>query len=223
MVNRVDASIDVFTFPSIRVEHRDPEFEFGTTHEPDSPADHIFLNGKLLPHAFPVQSDALSRFNSNTVARASSVSSRKDSLLPCRTSSTRSSCSSSSARTSLSDISEQKPFYQSRSASRPQNRGDGNRGFASHRSLHRSSSQGTWQFIMPVPSLSYDGSRRRKSGDAGRATSPRDKLDAERLTRPKRGFCRGFFRSFSSTCKQCHALEPPKKERERDGMMYWIS
>lgn len=205
MANRSDDdSLDVFTFPRIAIQDQDHRFEFAMGRPPDSPADHIFFNGKLLPHTFPVQTEAPSCRTPHSM------------LVSCRSSSAR----SSSARTSLSDVSERRPLYQSKSVGRVQNPGGVNRSLSSHQhNLNRSSAR-WWQFIIPLPPLSHEGPRRRKSNDRAKA-SPHDGPGNVGLSPSKKGSCCGFFRSFSSTCKQCHALEPPKKKDE-DSVQYWI-
>ncbi|KAL2506992.1 uncharacterized protein Fot_30639 [Forsythia ovata] len=80
------------------------EFECVTPKTPDSPADHLFLNVRLLPHIFPLKSA-----NSFNYSRSTSSISSKDSLMSSRSNGTnnrRSNCSS--ARTSTSEASERK-------------------------------------------------------------------------------------------------------------------
>ncbi|CAI9088700.1 OLC1v1023105C1 [Oldenlandia corymbosa var. corymbosa] len=106
---------DKFSFP-ISPPNQDDQFEFGcitTPGSPKSPADHLFLNGKLLPHFFPSQPinyNIISTLSRST-SRTSSVCSR-DSLLSSRSNSYNSSRSSScsSARTSISEQSNIRSF-----------------------------------------------------------------------------------------------------------------
>ncbi|KAL8223689.1 hypothetical protein R6Q57_019164 [Mikania cordata] len=89
------SSGDNFTFPTMSPDS-----------ETDSElADHLFSNGKLLLHTFPLQPRSLTSCN---LSRTCSVSS-KDSLLSSRSTSTNSRSSSSSscssARTSISEAS----------------------------------------------------------------------------------------------------------------------
>lgn len=117
---------DIFSFPSTPTPDQDSDgFEFGSI-TPDSPstdpyknspADHLFFNGRLLPHSFPIQPPNISVDNSRTTSRTSSISS-KDSLRSSRSNSTNSRSSScSSGRTSSSDNSERKLLYQSKFSS----------------------------------------------------------------------------------------------------------
>nr|GMC76652.1 probable membrane-associated kinase regulator 1 [Ipomoea batatas] len=77
---------DKFSFPIIMPVHeqQDGEFEFGCVStspgSPNSPADRLFFNGKLLPHDFPCPPPASGFSYSRSTSRASSVSS-KDSLI----------------------------------------------------------------------------------------------------------------------------------------------
>ncbi|KAH0979975.1 hypothetical protein GBA52_007152 [Prunus armeniaca] len=119
---------DTFSFPSTPIHEQDSDFEFGcftpdsaSSTDPckDSPADHLFFNGRLLPHAFPFQpiSNGFMGVDSNSqrTSRTSSISS-KDSLMSSRSNSTNSR--SSSARTSSSDNSERKLVHQNKLGSR---------------------------------------------------------------------------------------------------------
>jgi hypothetical protein len=117
---------EIFSFPSTPTPDQDSDFEFGSI-TPDSPstdpyknspADHLFFNGRLLPHAFPVQTpNIITIDNSRSTSRTSSISS-KDSLRSSRSNSTNSRSSScSSGRTSSSDNSERKLLFQSKLSS----------------------------------------------------------------------------------------------------------
>ncbi|VVA16680.1 PREDICTED: probable membrane-associated kinase regulator [Prunus dulcis] len=123
---------DTFSFPSTPIHEQDSDFEFGcftpdsaSSTDPckDSPADHLFFNGRLLPHAFPFQpiSNGFMGVDSNSrrTSRMSSISS-KDSIMSSRSNSTnsRSSSCSSSARTSSSDLAVPVPASLSRDNSR---------------------------------------------------------------------------------------------------------
>lgn len=124
---RSSGSGDIFSFPSTPTPDQDSDFEFGSI-TPDSPstdpyknspADHLFFNGRLLPHAFPINQphNIMIIGNSRTTSRTSSISS-KDSLRSSRSNSTNSRSSScSSGRTSSSDNSERKLLYQNKVSS----------------------------------------------------------------------------------------------------------
>ncbi|CAH8325831.1 unnamed protein product [Eruca vesicaria subsp. sativa] len=67
--------------PVTSLEMSSSDFEFGSltpsspSHSEHSPADHLFLNGRLLPHTFPMTRSA-SRTTSENTFRSSSTSSR---------------------------------------------------------------------------------------------------------------------------------------------------
>ncbi|CAL5196803.1 unnamed protein product [Lathyrus oleraceus] len=184
-----------FSFPSTP-NQEDSDFEFGslTPNSPScttSPADQLFFNGRLQPHSFPLN-------HVTTTSRTASIGS-KDSLLSSRSNSTNSSCSS--ARTSSSDTSERKLFHNrvnlsSRSVARPVQQSYG----CSQR----------WQYIMPVPAgLNRDASKRRKQK---RAKTEKKKNMKKRASLQ---FVRRVFRWFFIACRQCHAMEPPSKARNK--------
>ncbi|KAM7498685.1 hypothetical protein LguiA_023099 [Lonicera macranthoides] len=187
-----NGSRDKFSFPII------DEFEFTSTtpNSPNSPADHLFFNGILLPHTFPSQPTNPSTFYSRSTSRTSSVSS-KDSLLSSRSNSYNSRSSScSSARSSISEGS-----WEQRKKTGERNRGGGQFGYSSKR----------WQFIAPAPVLSQQVSRRRNGGSGvGEVRVKGGGGGGEE----KRGWWgRRFFRSFLSACRECHAIEPARRKR----------
>ncbi|KAM1057535.1 hypothetical protein ACFX1X_031145 [Malus domestica] len=225
------SSADAFSFPSTPIHDQDSNFEFGcftpdsassTGPCKDSPADHLFLNGRLLPHAFPFQPisngfmvvDNISRRTSRT----SSISS-KDSLMSSRSNSTnsRSSSCSSSARTSSSDNSERKFVYRSKLSSDRYKGNKPNNNISSHQVYGNSQ---RWQFITAVPvpaSLSRNNSRK-KVIKVDQLERKGKSVKAKKNSRVKtvvfrRRFLYGrrFFRWLVSTCKKCHAMEPSKK------------
>ncbi|KAK4342075.1 hypothetical protein RND71_037891 [Anisodus tanguticus] len=155
---RKSNSADKFSFPIIMPvqEGQEMEFEFSgsvSPGSPKSPADHLFFNGRLLPHYFPCQ--PASNINSpisysRSTSRTSSVSS-KDSLWSSRSNSTnsRSSCSSSS-RTSTSVSSERKLINQGRNPAFTMYR-NSSKNMNSTSTLHTGVSP-KWQFIVtPAP------------------------------------------------------------------------
>ncbi|CAI9784222.1 unnamed protein product [Fraxinus pennsylvanica] len=88
------------------MQDSDPdEFEFGCVTKPgppNSPADHLFFNGKLLPHVFPLNRPA------NNFSYSRSTSSKDSLMSSCSNSTDSRSSSCSSARTSTSEASERK-------------------------------------------------------------------------------------------------------------------
>ncbi|KAK7370657.1 hypothetical protein VNO78_37385 [Psophocarpus tetragonolobus] len=200
---------DSFSFPSTPTP--DSEFEFGFGVDSPSagesfavsPADHLFLNGRLLPHSFPLPATSRS-------------TSTRDSLLSSRSNSTNSSCSS--ARTSSSDSSERKLFH---------NKVKG----ATLRSTPNSSSHyqpygcsQRWQYITPVPGLNCNSSIRRRDtkqvkkkdkgikrknndhkNDNNKKKKNKSKKEHKRM---RLRFGRRILRWFVMACRECHAMEP---------------
>ncbi|XP_040990049.1 uncharacterized protein LOC121237398 [Juglans microcarpa x Juglans regia] len=206
---------EVFSFPSTPVEDEDSDFEFGSI-TPDSsfknsPADHLFFNGRLLPHAFPIQPAAsIAIEGSRKTSRTSSVSS-KDSLRSSRSNSTNSRSSScSSARTSTSDISERKLLYQYKVASKATMARDRHQAYNKALSAQIYGSSQRWQYITPVPLLSREDPLRRKKL-AGKEAKPKKQV-RERKGESLWHFTE-FFWGIVSACKECHAMEPSSKLR----------
>lgn len=229
-----DGSADVFSFPGNPVkDSADSEFEFGSV-TPDSPssdmsknspADHLFFNGRLLPHYFPCQTpNSLLNGNSRlTPSRTSSVSSKESyssSLMSSRSNSVNSSRSSScsSGRTSYSgDSSERRLLYQNRIAAmrtRSTREGYSNKGHCNKDVVSQLYGSQRWQFITPMPTLSRETSSRRKKADEMiiKEETGNNKPKKEKTGSQHRGFCRKFFDSFMSTCRQCHAMEAQVKD-----------
>ncbi|KAK7313070.1 hypothetical protein VNO77_37446 [Canavalia gladiata] len=202
-------SNDSFSFPS--TPNQDSDFEFGSI-TPDSPsaepltpspADHLFLNGRLLPHFFPPFQ------HHHSTSRTNSIGSNKDSLFSSRSNSTNSSCSS--ARTSSSDSSERRSF----------NNKIKNGAYVTNRSMVSPHYQAygcsqRWQYITPVPMLNRDGSlRKKRDTQQGKkkeeGTKIRNKKKEKKVKkRVKLRFGRRIFRWFAMACRQCHAMEPSK-------------
>ncbi|KAF1896405.1 hypothetical protein Lal_00034103 [Lupinus albus] len=215
--NRRKKSIsgDSFSFPS--TPNQDSDFEFGSL-TPDSPssdpcrtspADHLFFNGRLQPHSFPV---TFHRPIGATIA-SSSISS-KDSLVSSRSNSTnsRSSCSSS-ARTSSSDNSERRLFYNkvSLTSSYSKDPCTVTRSVVlGHNQAYGCSKR--WQYITPVPSLNRVASKRR-SGDMKQENKKekgkkKKKRKKEKVSGVRLRFLRKILRWFVMACRECHAMEP---------------
>ncbi|KAL9670810.1 hypothetical protein QQ045_008368 [Rhodiola kirilowii] len=237
---KISNSDDILTFPNTKnndhiIECQDSDqdnqtFEFkfdhsaaGSSDSPgspykDSPADHLFRNGILLPHTFPVQpmyyyygSDQRTNYQ-RSASRTSSVGS-KDSLISSRSNSTnsRSSSCSSSARTSLSadSSSERKLLYynamkgyhhQKRPLQQP----------VLLDQVYGSSRR--WQFLtpVPVPVMTQEISLRPKK----LKDRPQEEAKAKRRIKTKKKTSAGswsilrFFCYVLSVCRECHALEP---------------
>jgi len=212
----------IFSFPSTPgTLDQDSDFEFGclTPDSPscdpnkNSPADHLFFNGRLLPHSFPVlrqQQPTTMLLIDNiyrATSRASSVSC-KDSLMSSRSNSTNSSRSSvSSARTSSSDNSERRRLYNSITSTKTP--------LASKvvmAQLYGSSQR--WQHIMPVPTavLKREDSRRKSGGILVKEGLVSNKKQVKKGKRERSGLWRRFFMSFLVACRECHAMEPSTRD-----------
>ncbi|OAY28714.1 uncharacterized protein LOC110600883 [Manihot esculenta] len=202
----------------------DFQFEFGcfTPDSPStdpfkaSPADHLFYNGRLLPHSFPVQTPTTTTLLVDSISRASSRNSSvssKGSLVSSRSNSVNSSRSSvsSSSRTSWSsDYSQRRLLYHStKLASRTP--------MASKVVMAQfyGSSQ-RWQHIVSVPpAMKREDSRRKNVGVAVVNPGLMNKKDSDHQKEKKGkslGICRKIFRSFLVACRECHAIEPSREE-----------
>lgn len=203
------SSGDLFSFPVIIPPAQDSDqFEFGcvtTAGSPNSPADHLFLNGKLLPHAFPIQTPNSTFSYSRSTSRTSSINS-KDSLMSSRSNSTNSSRSSncSSARTSTSEASERKIMSSTDGNIRMSVRKErNNKSLLSCQYQYYGSSQ-RWQLIAAAPVLKHQGSRSRKVEILERKGSKKSREIDEGA---KSWFGRRILKSFVSACKECHAIQ----------------
>ncbi|KAJ6298141.1 hypothetical protein OIU76_019305 [Salix suchowensis] len=212
----------IFSFPSTPSSlDQDSDFEFGclTPESPScdpnksSPADHLFFNGRLLPHSFPVlqqHQPATTLLVDNIyrgTSRASSVSCR-DSLMSSRSNSTNSSRSSvSSARTSSSDSSERRRFHNNTTRTKTPLASK-----AVMAQLYGSSQR--WQHIMPVPAavLKREDSRRKSGGILVEEGLISSRKHVEKGKRDRAGIWRRFFRSFLVACRECHAMEPSARD-----------
>ncbi|KAL1815343.1 hypothetical protein ACET3Z_017917 [Daucus carota] len=182
------------------------EFEFVMPESPSSPADHLFLNGRLLPHKFPCPPKKSLSFStplSRSMSQTSSVSS-KESLMSSRSNST-SSRSSSSSRTSTrvgtmkSDGNERRELMSKAKSLRKKQ----------EVSVYRPSlspQHGSWHYVTQTPVLKRKVSRKSRADSVLQQGSKRKKQDY----RGKRNgwFLWRFCRWFLSTCSGCHAINP---------------
>ncbi|XVF70164.1 hypothetical protein PTKIN_Ptkin11bG0139300 [Pterospermum kingtungense] len=214
------SSGDKFSFPRTPTQDQDSDFEFGcfTPDSPSqdpyksSPADYLFFNGRFLPHAFPLQPSTMiaAEHISRGTSRTNSINS-KDTLMSSRRNSTssRSSCSSS-ARTSLSDSSERRLLYHSKIHACNYNKASK----TVTAQLYGDSQR--WQYITAMPVLKREISRKKNSGvtvkDTLRAKKQGDLRQERSNTRRKSGPCLRLFRLFLLVCRQCHAMEPSRKQ-----------
>ncbi|XP_042031098.1 uncharacterized protein LOC121777810 [Salvia splendens] len=191
---------DMFSFLVINQD----EFEFGSVASPaspNSPADRLFANGKLLPHAFPVQ--AGNAFSYYSYSRSTSRASSKDysSLMSSRSNSTNSRTStSSSARTSTSDASERRPLR----ARDHHYYGAGRRERAVRSPVvmscqYQYGASRRWQLIAAEPALKQRGS------PSSSAASDQNGAVADRKGANKSKS--NWFKRVVTACQECHAIK----------------
>ncbi|GAA0163558.1 hypothetical protein LIER_43655 [Lithospermum erythrorhizon] len=193
-----------------------------TPGSPSSPADHFFLNGKLLPHSFPSGEKNSNNNNlyyyraiySRSTSRTSSVSS-KDSFYSSRSNST---STYSSSRTSTSENPEQvsKLTNQQQGINKLTGKSTGDDKWQRYTenplvSLNyrcRSLTSQRWQFITAVP-VGFFCSRKKhnKNGAQSKRTKSK-KQDNKGGTNSGTWFGLRFFMSFISACMKCHSFKP---------------
>ncbi|KAM3302304.1 putative membrane-associated kinase regulator 3 [Capsicum chacoense] len=226
--NSNNNSGDKFSFPVIMPvqEGQEMDFEFGfsgsvSPGSPKSPADHLFFNGRLLPHYFPSQQvtniNSPSSF-SRSMSRTSSVSSRDSLWWSSRSNSTnsRSSCSSSSARTSTSESSERKLLSQGKNSAFAIYMNSSK--YMNSSSTHYTGVSPKWQFIVtPAPVMKKNGqfvSKSQKKSPKGCKSLKSRKQRKENGNRKVRfWFLRRVLKKFMSACRECHAMEPTRREK----------
>ncbi|KAJ4975435.1 hypothetical protein NE237_000541 [Protea cynaroides] len=205
--------------------NQDSDFEFGCvtpsspTNDPskNSPADVLFFNGRLLPHAFPSESVKNARIGRSHVSSRTSSIGSKDSLLSSCSNSRSSSCSS--GRTSSSENIE-KRFLGAETSDEiatgriPITRNHSNKSIR----LQSQVSNQRWQLIAPAPILTPTASvPRRKRAEILVPEELRSKKQVKNKNKRSSWFGQRFFRSFMSTCRACHALEPSNRKAELEG------
>ncbi|XP_048612981.1 uncharacterized protein LOC125586987 [Brassica napus] len=192
-----------------------PEFEFGslTPSSPsqdseNSPADHLFFNGRLLPHVFPAPNNntrwSISRTTSEHISRSTSTNSR-------------SSFGSSSNSSSTSNYSPRTSSFNGNNISTINHRPLDLKPTTSiygetvnttnmvKTSLYRSYSSQRWQYITPAPVKRSGGIRvgGRKKKKAARI---RKKAEERRGSRVMKWWRRILMAAIFA-CRECHALE----------------
>ncbi|KAK1395587.1 hypothetical protein POM88_005450 [Heracleum sosnowskyi] len=196
------------------------EFEFCRVMEPgaspNAPADHLFSNGRLVPHDFPCSPPKTFKCLSRSVSqRSSSFGSNRgfesfsSSWSNSCSSSQRSSSSISSGRTSISDATPERteliravrakrtpqPFKARKHVSTPD---CGSR---------------KWQFIAPAPVLNVNVLHRsRRVSQIKTAEIVGHQKVSKSKKQGKNGRWRNFFCLFVSTCNGFHAIEPSTRE-----------
>ncbi|XP_073030531.1 uncharacterized protein [Primulina eburnea] len=210
-MENIRRNYDKFSFPGQR--NISDQFEFGCVTTPgslNSPADHLFFNGRLLPHVFPIQTSSNHNYSySRSTSRTSSTGSYKDSLMSSRSNSTNSRSSNcSSARTSTSTDHYSNPGLRKVSNMAKKERYHHVRPpvLNTHECQYGSSQK--WQFIAGAPVLKHQGSRSRKADHVlERKGSRKSKRVDEDHGGVKPWFGKRVLKSFVSACKECHAIK----------------
>ncbi|GMJ11437.1 hypothetical protein like AT3G15250 [Hibiscus trionum] len=200
------SSGELFSFPSAPNDP-DSDFEFGCFNRNDStsldpyktsPADHLFFNGRLMPHAFPLQHSPTTK--TSTTSRTSSTNGKHSSMWSRSDSTNSRSSSCSSARTSSSDSSERRLLYHRRYNSKASKLVSGQ--------LYGDCYSHRWQYITAVPVLKREVSRTKNGEAAKKQGGHREKRAG---SKGRSMACFRFLRLFLLACRQCHAMEPSKK------------
>ncbi|XAR68317.1 hypothetical protein NMG60_11003402 [Bertholletia excelsa] len=192
---RKSISGDKFSFPVFSYPDQD-ELGGATPGSPKSVADHLFLNGRLLPHPFPFQPAVPT---ASGYSRSSSAGGKDSPAFSSRSSSTSSrNSSNASARTSTSEAGHRQPRVWA-AAGREKWPVPGPL-------IHQYGSSQRWQFIAPVPA-GVSGRRGERQPEKEGPGPRRGKDGCDRAGR-RSGFGRRIFRSFVSACKECHAITP---------------
>lgn len=188
----------------ISQDDHDLEFKFCNVMEPgvsqDSLADHLFSNGRLVPHDFPCSSSKALNLASRSTSWGSSrdcsefsSSSQSDS---CSSSQSSSSSSNSSVPSTSNAISERRDLIQAR---RP-------RSGAIKRVSTSEHGSRKWQFIAATPVL--NGNVLHKSGKVNERN--RAEFADQKVSKKEdksNGRWRKFFCFFVSACNEFHAIE----------------
>ncbi|AEE75635.1 hypothetical protein AtNW77_Chr3g0171901 [Arabidopsis thaliana] len=210
-----------------------PEFEFGSltptspsqdSFSENSPADHLFFNGRLLPHAFPAASSIYTKRSISSTT--SEYTSRCNSTNSSSSFGSNNSSTSQSPRTSYStsnknnspinqeplDLKLKPPISRcdktvntmsSSSYSSPQHKRRKAMEMATT-SLYRSYSSQRWQYITPVPVRMSGGIR--VGGRKKKAVRVRKKTEERRVSRVMK-LWRKLLMAAIFVCRECHALE----------------
>ncbi|KAL8512233.1 hypothetical protein ACS0TY_018618 [Phlomoides rotata] len=191
-IRRNCSSGDMFSFPI-------PDSD--QPGSPNSPADHLFFNGKLLPLSFPIPTP-----NSLFYSRSTSRTSSKDSLM-----SSRSNSRSSSARTSTSEAASERKLIISSCND------DFGRSMSGRRerkkpavSYHYESSRRR-QLFAAAPVLKQQGSRSLRKAKIlernGNKKSSSGGVDSKDSGATKSWSGWNVLKLFVSACQECHAIK----------------
>ncbi|CAH9107780.1 unnamed protein product [Cuscuta europaea] len=226
------SSGDKFSFPIMGMPEKEPEdgeFEFGcisTSPEasPNSPADRLFFNGKLMPHNFPTSRQPAAVTDGFSYSRStSSVSSGKESMMSSRSNS--GSSSGGSARTSgsgesafninirrLAIININNRSKWAHSSSRP---------LPSSKPHLLPASKKSQFMAAPAHGPVHLWNKRPGSLSLGKGHNSQEvkvmkQGDQQQSDGEGRGsppwFGRRVLRSIVSSCKECHAIPPTTKQ-----------
>ncbi|XP_010502680.1 PREDICTED: uncharacterized protein LOC104779941 [Camelina sativa] len=194
-----------------------PEFEFGSltpsspsqdSFNENSPADHLFFNGRLLPHAFPAASSmytkqSISSRSNSTNSRSSFGSNSSSASHSPRTSSCNVGCNNNSPITHIHN----KPLDIKPPNSKCCKTVNSTRRKATEivtASLYRSYSSQRWQYITPVPVKMSGGIR--VGGRKKKVARVRKKTEERRGSRVMK-LWRRILMAAIFACRECHALE----------------
>ncbi|ESQ48450.1 hypothetical protein EUTSA_v10021913mg [Eutrema salsugineum] len=199
-------------------DEQPPEFEFGslTPSSPsqdsfteNSPADHLFFNGRLLPHAFPAANNTLKRSVSRTTSEFTSRSNSTNSRSSFGSSN--SSSTSYSPRTSSCNGNNSLINHKPVDLKPPTRRSGENVNTARRKateevraSLYRSYSSQRWQYITPAPVKMNGGIR--VGGRKKKTAMMRKKAEERRGSRVMKWWRRILMAAIFA-CRKCHALE----------------
>ncbi|CAO2836145.1 unnamed protein product [Amaranthus hypochondriacus] len=239
-------SPELFSFPGTPTEDqsKDPTKESGINElSSTSPADQFFLNGRLLPHDFPVQTTSSTRSSfsgrdqmtshshstntsSVTLSRGTSAGSKEYSLVSSRSNSTNSSRGSTCSSIIISVEQKKTSSSHKRMNSLRSERNNGTSPLGKYYKYGSSSgSSQRWQFITAVPPVlgpSQSRRGRKENNGVGSTTSPRmmiinnNKDGGSNNNNNNTSFLYRMLRSVVATCKACHAMEGQDKEFELD-------
>ncbi|KAL1817889.1 hypothetical protein DCAR_0522382 [Daucus carota subsp. sativus] len=201
-------SFEDFSLPETSISQDDHNLDFNFCRmiepgeSPDSPADHLFSNGRLVPHDFPRSSSKTLSLSSRSTSWGSSrdgfessSSSRSNS---CSSSQSRSS-SISSSTTSISHAGTEKRI--SIRARRP--RSGAIKSAPETYKMHKNSpnfSHGSrkWQFIAAAPVLNGNVTERNKAKSAEKSKAKKEGKSKGRW---------GRFLCLFVACSEFHAIE----------------
>ncbi|KAF8083560.1 hypothetical protein N665_0765s0003 [Sinapis alba] len=186
-----------------------PEFEFGslTPSSPsqdsfteNSPADHLFFNGRLLPHVFPApntNNNSRWSISRTTISRSTSTNSRSSFGSSSSTSnySPRTSSFNGNSNTTINHMPlDVKPPTKMKAVEMVK------------ASLYRSYSSQRWQYITPAPVKRSGGIRVGGRKKKKKAVRIRKKGEERRGSRVMKWWRRVLMAAIFA-CRECHALE----------------